>query len=164
MAKYKADHVRVLKALGSELPDRPSMTTEQIVSKTFRRCENADRRVRNAYRMIRAAKHATIVKRGLYRLTASGAAFVEQLLSAPTSTGKKKGKKKQDKQKIKPRATRPRKKIAAKAQNKRNPIPVVERTLTPERAPESEQPAPAPKPKGNNAPQKPVDTTASLSF
>ena len=160
MAQYKPDHVRVLKALGDDLPERPSMTTEQITAKTFRRCENADRRIRNAYRMIRAAGHASIIKRGVYRLTANGAKHLERILGAVATTGKKTGKKKVTKQPIKPRATRPRKKLAAAPRKVKHPIPVVERTLIKEAASST----PAPKPKGNHSPKKQTDVTAALSF
>lgn len=72
---YKQDHIKVLKVLASYLPAKKTFTTKEIVELGFKRAENADRRVRNAYRKIRKDGHAEITDRGAYRLTAAGASF-----------------------------------------------------------------------------------------
>jgi hypothetical protein len=72
---YKQDHIKVLKVLASEAPKRPTFSTKDIVETAFRRAENGDRRVRNAYRKIRKEGHAEIADRGEYRLTQSGVGF-----------------------------------------------------------------------------------------
>ncbi len=75
---YKQDHIKVLKVLASEAPKRAAFTTSAIVEEAFKRTENGDRRVRNAYRKIRKEGHAEIVDRGEYRLTPSGVSFVQK--------------------------------------------------------------------------------------
>ena len=76
---YKMDHVKVLKVLAGFLPKRLTLKTKYIVEKAFKNVEDADRRVRNAYRKIRSEGHIEIVNRGEYRLTTSGAAFCRKL-------------------------------------------------------------------------------------
>jgi restriction endonuclease Mrr len=76
---YKSDHIKVLKALAVELPKRAKLATSEIVSKSFKGQEDADRRVRNAFRMLRKYKHVDIVDRGLYQLTDTGKNFYEKL-------------------------------------------------------------------------------------
>jgi len=77
--RYKGDHIRVMKVLGSSLPKRASVNTEGVVAQGFKGQDNAERRARNAYRMLRKSGHIEIADRGEYRLTASGGAFVTAL-------------------------------------------------------------------------------------
>jgi outer membrane biosynthesis protein TonB len=72
---YKSDHIKVLKVFGAMLPKRPSMKTSEIVAKAFKNAEDGDRRVRNAYRMIRKSTHIEIGDRGEYKMTQTGAAW-----------------------------------------------------------------------------------------
>jgi len=72
---YKSDHIKVLKVFGSELPKRPSMKTTDIVAKAFKNADDGDRKVRNAYRMIRKNEHIEIGERGEYKMTQAGAAW-----------------------------------------------------------------------------------------
>src|SRR5512137_2137501 len=116
---YKNDHVKVLKALAAELPKRSTLDTSTIASKTFKGQEDADRRVRNAYRMLRKYKHIEIADRGDYRLTQSGAEFCKVLeknnWKVPESAQPKRPKP------AKPAAKKTAKKAAKKAVKKAAP-------------------------------------------
>ena len=101
---YRTDHIKVLRVLAGGLPKRTTFRTKDIVMKAFKRCASGDRRVRNAYRKLVKEGHVETVDRGVYRLTASGAALCKKLersrwkvpkeLSvATTKTGKKVSKK-----------------------------------------------------------------------
>ena len=76
---YRSDHIKVLKVLARGLPKRLELRTKDIVEEAFKRYEDGDRRVRNAYRKLRAEKHVEIVGRGEYRLTIAGAALCRRL-------------------------------------------------------------------------------------
>ena len=76
---YKKDHVRVFKVLAAELPKRTLMTTATVVRLGFKNLDEADRTVRNAYRMMRERGHVEIAERGKYRLTATGMKYYERL-------------------------------------------------------------------------------------
>jgi predicted transcriptional regulator len=76
---YKADHIKVLKILSSALPKKLTFKTKDIVEKAFKRYDDGDRRVRNAYRKLRAEGHIEIIGRGEYRLTVLGAALCRRL-------------------------------------------------------------------------------------
>lgn len=73
---YRADHIKVLKVLGSDVPKRTQFKVSQIVTVGFRGVENADRRVRNAMRKLRADEVVEICDRGEYRLTTKGGSAV----------------------------------------------------------------------------------------
>lgn len=79
---YKLDHIRILKVLATALPKRPTFVTKDIVGMGFKRQENADRRVRNAFRKLRSDNHIEKVRRGEYRLTATGAALCKRLVNS----------------------------------------------------------------------------------
>jgi hypothetical protein len=76
---YKADHIKVLKALAGKLPKRLTLKTADIVMQEFSKDNDGDRRVRNAYRKLRNEEHIEIIRRGEYRLTNSGAALCRRL-------------------------------------------------------------------------------------
>lgn len=76
---YKEDHIKVLKTLARTLPKRLTLKTKDVVEEAFNRCDDGDRRVRNAYRKLRKEGHIEIIERGEYRLTKSGAAFCRRL-------------------------------------------------------------------------------------
>ena len=79
---YKLDHIRILKVLSTALPKRPTFVTKDIATMGFKRQENADRRIRNAFRKLRSDNHIEKVRRGEYRLTATGAALCKRLLNS----------------------------------------------------------------------------------
>jgi hypothetical protein len=79
---YKSDHIKVLKVLAADLPKRTTVKTSDIVAKGFKNEEDGDRRVRNAFRMLRKYKHVEIADRGDYRLTEAGKTFFEKLKAA----------------------------------------------------------------------------------
>lgn len=166
---YRADHIKVLKALAAALPKRTSFKTSDIVAKAFKRAENGDRRVRNAYRKIRKEGHLEVGERGEYRLTQAGAAFCKKAAAenwklsdkAPT---KKKATKKAAKK------TASKKKVAKKTTKKK---------AAPKKAASKKAPKKAPKKKttkkrttsdakgGNNVPpesKKDSSAGATLSF
>lgn len=111
---YKNDHIKVLKTLGADLPKRPSMKTSDIASKGFKGQEDADRRVRNAYRMLRKYNHIEIGERGEYKITQSGASLYDKL--------EKNGWKVPESEK--PKRAAPAKKTAKKATKKATKKPV----------------------------------------
>lgn len=103
---YKADHIKVLKTLARTLPKRLTLKTKDIVEEAFKRCDDGDRRVRNAYRKLRKEGHIEIIKRGEYRLTNSGAALCRRLKKdswSATSEAKKRKIRKPPKRKTKSR-------------------------------------------------------------
>lgn len=79
---YKDDHIKVLKALASGLPKRQTFKTYEVVLKEFKSAASADRRVRNAYRKLRAEGHVEIADRGAYRLTRTGVSLCRKLEKA----------------------------------------------------------------------------------
>lgn len=76
---YRDDHIKVLKVLASGLPKRQTFKTYEVVLKEFKNVSSADRRVRNAYRKLRAEGHVEIVSRGEYRLTRIGVSLCRKL-------------------------------------------------------------------------------------
>jgi len=76
---YRSDHVKVLKALASNLPKRTTFKTKDIAKKAFKNADEGDRPTRNAYRKLKSDGFIEIVERGEYRLTSSGAAFCRKL-------------------------------------------------------------------------------------
>lgn len=126
---YRSDHIKVLKVLAGSLPKRPTFKTKDVVDEVFKRAENGDRRVRNAYRKIRKEGHAEIADRGEYRLTASGAALCAKLAKdgwkvpkeeAPKKVTKKAAPKKAAKKKVAKKTTT-KKAAAKKASPKKAP-------------------------------------------
>lgn len=123
---YKRDHWDVLKVLAKSLPERPSMSTAGIALKGFKRRDNADRIVRNAYRMLRKEGHVEIVSRGMYRITEAGAEFYQNSVAEgfnpsaakrAKSTKKKVAKKAPKKKVVKKKVAK--KKVAKKAAKKK---------------------------------------------
>jgi len=83
---YRADHIKILKFLGKDLPKRTVFTVAEI-SKVFADIEkrrpdtnlDPDRATRNALRKPRKEDHVQISERGEYQLTPQGAAFVKKI-------------------------------------------------------------------------------------
>lgn len=73
---YRADQWKVLEVLGSQLPKRPLFKTKDIADRTFKRRNDPDRAVRNAFRKLRTEGHIEIAERGQYRLTQKGVHFL----------------------------------------------------------------------------------------
>jgi hypothetical protein len=125
MKMYRQDHIKVLKALGSEVPKRPKLKVSEIVAVSFRRVENGDRRVRNAMRKLRSDGLVTIADRGEYCLLPAGVKFVQTAAKDGWPTGKpdKKTKKTATKKKVakKKTAKKATKKVAKKATKKAAP-------------------------------------------
>ena len=104
---YKKDHWDVLKVLASELPKRTQMSTSDIVDAGFKRRDNADRIVRNAYRMLRKEGHIEIADRGMYRITQKGASHF----------------KKAEEEGFKPAAAKPRRRRSPRRRLQRRRLP-----------------------------------------
>ena len=123
---YKKDHWDVLKVLAKGLPERPSMSTAGIALKGFKRRDDADRVVRNAYRMLRKEGHIEIVSRGMYRITEEGAEFYQNSVAEgfnPSAakrakSTKKKAAKKSPKKKAVKKKKVAKKKVAKKVAKK----------------------------------------------
>ena len=79
---YKTDHIKVLRVLAGGLPKRQTFKTYEVVLKEFKNVASADRRVRNAYRKLRAEGHVEIADRGEYRLTRAGVGLCRKLVKA----------------------------------------------------------------------------------
>jgi hypothetical protein len=77
---YRSDHIKVLQVLAGSLPKKLTLKTKDIVTQAFKRDNDGDRRVRNAYRKLRKEGHIEIIRRGEYRLTISGAALCRRLI------------------------------------------------------------------------------------
>jgi hypothetical protein len=115
---YRQDHIKVLKALGSEVPKRPKFKVKEIVAVAFRRIEDADRRVRNAMRKLRSDGLVDIAERGEYWLLPAGVKFVQTAQKNGWPTGKAPAKKATKKPATKKAAP---KKAAKKATSKKSP-------------------------------------------
>lgn len=155
---YKSDHIKVLKVLASALPKRPTFTTNAIVEKAFKSAEDGDRRVRNAYRMIRKNDHAEIADRGEYRLTQKGASWFEKAekegFKAPAAEKKAPAKKAPVKKSAKPKA-KPKAKAKPKKASKAAKKPVKVKPRQPSTKPKAKQPSTKPKQPATKA-SKPV--------
>ena len=165
---YKTDHIKVLKALAADLPKRTAMKTSEIVAKVFKNAEDGDRKVRNAYRMIRKQNHIEIAERGDYRLTATGASWFTKAekegFKVPEKAPKKEAKKATTKMPaVKAKKDAPKKaetKKAAKAAPKKAESkktdakkPAVKMPTVKAKKAESK---PAPKPTAKAAPKMPA--------
>lgn len=149
MHNYKMDHWKVLATLCSKAPKRPTMSTSDIVETAFKRIDDADRKVRNAYRMLREEGHIEIADRGQYRATQKGVSFFDS--------------NKKDFKPAKKSARRPAvKKAPAKKAAKRHPTKAAKAKKAPAKKqeakakkapakkPAAKKPAPAKKPEKGN--------------
>jgi len=160
---YRAEQWKVLEALGSEVPKRPTSTVSGIVEAGFKRKDNADRIVRNALRKPRAEGHIEIAERGEYRLTQKGASFLATARAegykpeAPRKASKKVAKKVAKKATKKAAKKKVTKKAAAK---KAAPKKAAAKKAAPKAAAKQSTAG-----KGNGISKKPKEPTgATLSF
>lgn len=172
---YRTDHIKVLKALAEALPKRPSFKTSDVVATAFKRAENGDRRVRNAYRKIRKEGHVEIGERGEYRLTQAGAVFCKKAeaedwkLSAMVPAKKKSPIKKKARVAKKTTKKKTPKKAAKKKVAKKRAAPKKKtaKRAAPKKKAAAKKAKKAPAKSGNNAPSEPKKSSsesATLTF
>jgi restriction endonuclease Mrr len=171
---YRQDHIKVLKVFAADLPKRPSCTTKDVVERGFKRAENGDRRVRNAYRKLRSAGLIEICDRGAYRLTPAGGAFCKKAAKASWKLDKINEKKAAPKKAAKKTTKKAAPKKAAKKATKKTakkaaPKKAKARPKTKAKAKSAKkQPAKAAPSKGNgvgtNSAPEEDSSNAQLSF
>ena len=109
-----ADHWKVLTVLNKA--DKP-LNTKDIVKAGFKNRDNADRVVRNAFRLLKSAGVMLITAgadRGTYKPTTKGATAYEELTAAKFNPGKPGAKKKAPAKKAAPKKVAVKKKAAPK--------------------------------------------------
>jgi len=145
MKAYKLDHIKVMKVLGSDVPKRPAFKVSDIVTVGFKGQDNADRRVRNAFRKLRNDDLVEICDRGEYRLLPGGVKQVQQWQKDGWPTGKESAVKTAAKKPAKKAKKAPAKK--AKSAKKATPKKAAPKKAKPTKAEAPKKAAPKKAPK-----------------